>query len=263
MDERYIHEHLTEEVIGKVAVLRIRREEALGALSRGIIEALGRYISELQSRTDVGAMILTGTGKGFIAGADISEYHCASQASFESYQSLSRSVFTALERTPKLTVAAVNGYALGGGFEIALCCDVIFASDLAKFGLPEIKLGLIPGGGGTQRLTRAVGRRFAKEVILTGNTYSADELHSRSIINRVVPPEALVDEAVAFAQSVARYSPTALTAIKSAVDYGLDQDLEAGLTFEQNALAELFRTEDAHEGIAAFIEKRKARFSGS
>lgn len=263
MSERRIHEHLTEEVSGKVAILTVRREESLGALSRGIVEALGSYVRELRSRTDVRALVLTGTGKAFIAGADISEYHHASQTSFESYQRLSRSVFTELEQTPKLTIAAVNGYALGGGFELALCCDLIFASSRAKFGLPEIKLGLIPGGGGTQRLTREAGARFAKEVILSGDSYTADELHGRSLVARVFPPEQLLDETLAFAQKIVQYSPAALSAVKATVDYHRDQELDAGLTLEQSALASLFRTDDAREGIAAFIEKREARFTGT
>lgn len=263
VSERRIHDHLTEEVSDKVAVLRVRREEALGALSREIVEALGRYVTEVGSRSDVRALVLTGTGRAFVAGADISEYHGASQESFESYQRLSRSVFTALERTPKLTIAAVNGYALGGGFELALCCDLIFASSRAKFGLPEIKLGLIPGGGGTQRLTREAGARFAKEAILSGASYTADELHGRSLVNRVFPPERLLDETLAYARKIVKFSPAAVRAVKAAVDHRRDQELDAGLTFEQSALGALFSTDDAREGIAAFIEKREARFTGT
>ncbi|GAB3885108.1 enoyl-CoA hydratase/isomerase family protein [Terrabacter terrigena] len=257
-----IHEHLVEERHDGVAVLRIDREEALGALSRSLVTRLGEYFAELQMDPSVRVLVLTGTGRGFVAGADVAEYGNASSAVFDEYQRLSRSTFGALANLPQFTVAAVNGYALGGGMELALCCDVIFASARAKFGLPEVKLGLIPGGGGTQRLARVAGTRFAKEAIATGRFYGAEEMRTRGVVSRVCEPEELLKAALETADEIARNAPLAVQAAKRIVDTGAEVPLDTGLTLEYQALSALFRTEDGREGVAAFLEKRDPSFHG-
>jgi enoyl-CoA hydratase/carnithine racemase len=257
-----IHEHLVEEWRGPVAWLRIDREEALGALSRSVVTRLGAYLEELRSDDDVRVLVLTGTGKGFIAGADIAEYDRVSQAAFDDYQRLSRRVFTALEQLPQFTIAAVNGYALGGGFELALCCDMILASERAKFGLPEVKLGLLPGGGGTQRLARAAGIRFTKEAVVTGAFYSAQQMLERGVVSRVCAPGDLEETARATAEAVAANAPLAVRAAKLLVDQGVQMPLDVGLAVEQQTLSGLYASRDGAEGIAAFLEKRDPGFTG-
>ena len=262
MTARQIHDHLVEERRGPVTLLRVDREDALGALSRGLVQALGGYLDELHGDTDVRVLVLTGTGRAFVAGADITEYDGVTPAAFDDYQRLSRRVFCALEALPQITIAAVNGYALGGGFELALCCDLVFASERARFGLPEVKLGLLPGGGGTQRLTRAAGARFAKEAVVTGDFYSAAELHTRGVISRVCAPENLRDAALDLAERIATNAPLAVRAAKRLVDRAAAVPLGTGLDLEQQVLSDLYRTEDGAEGVAAFLEKRPARFTG-
>lgn len=258
----HIHPHLAEHRDGGVAVLRIDREEALGALSRGILERLRDYLAALHRDPDVRVLVLTGTGRGFIAGADITEYHEVSQADFDEYQRLGRATFDALESLPQITIAAVNGYALGGGFEVALCCDLIVASAKAKFGLPEINLGLLPGGGGTQRLSRAAGVRFTKELVLTGRFATADELSRRGLLSAVCEPDQLQDKALELARTIAGKAPLAVREAKRLVDDALEMPLDIGLTVEQQVLSRLFATADGHEGVAAFVEKREPKFDG-
>lgn len=262
MTEVRIHEHLVEERRGPVAWLRIDREEALGALSRSLVTRLGEYLHELHDDPEVRVLVLTGTGKGFIAGADIAEYDGVSQAAFDDYQRLSRRVFTALEQLPQFTIAAVNGYALGGGFELALCCDMILASDRAKFGLPEVKLGLLPGGGGTQRLARAAGIRFTKEAVVTGAFYTAQQMLERGVVSRVCAPDDLGEAARTLAETVAGNAPLAVRAAKRLVDQGAQMPLDVGLAIEQQTLSGLYATRDGAEGVAAFLEKRDPQFTG-
>jgi enoyl-CoA hydratase len=257
-----IHEHLVEERHGHVALLRIEREQALGALSRSLVTRLGDYLEALNMDDDVRVLLLTGTGKAFIAGADIGEYDGVSPAAFDEYQRLSRRVFTSLANLPQVTLAAVNGYALGGGFELALCCDLVIASQRAKFGLPEVKLGLLPGGGGTQRLARAAGTAFAKEAVITGAFYSAEEMHRRGVVSRVHAPEDLLTASLELARTIAANAPLAVRAGKRVVNQGSEVPLEVGLALEQQALSALYGTKDGAEGIAAFLQKREPQFIG-
>ncbi|QDP95366.1 enoyl-CoA hydratase/isomerase family protein [Microlunatus elymi] len=259
---RRLHEHLIEDRRDEVAILRIEREEALGALSRSLVESIGSYFEALRDDPAVRVLLLTGTGKGFIAGADIGEYHAVSSDEFDSYQRLSRRVFSTLESLPQITIAAVNGYALGGGFEVALCCDLVVAAERARFGLPEIKLGLLPGGGGTQRLARAAGIRFATEAVLTGRFIDADELRASGVVSRVHPAGELMDRAIELAEEIAGRPPMAVAEAKHVLRTGLEGGLEDGLTIEQQALSRLFGTADAAEGINAFLNKREPRFVG-
>ena len=167
MTEERLHPNLLLTRDGAVSELRIDREDALGALNSEIMDALSAFVAQLSDCSDCRCLIVTGTGKGFVAGADIAGYHEVSQAEFDSFQRRSRATFERLAALPQTTICAVNGYALGGGFELALCCDIILVSETAKLGLPEIKLGLLPGGGGTQRLPRLIGAMRAKELILS------------------------------------------------------------------------------------------------
>jgi enoyl-CoA hydratase len=260
--ERRLHPHLAEHREAGVATLRVDRQDALGALSRGMLERLHDYFTELHGDRDVRALVLTGTGRGFIAGADINEYHGVGRDAFEAYQRLGRATFDALAALPQATIAAVNGYALGGGFEVVLCCDLVVASDKARFGLPEIKLGLLPGGGGTQRLARAAGVRFAKELVLTGRLVPAEELYRRGLIGSVWEHGSLEDEARKLAEEIAANAPLAVRAAKRLIDDGVQTPLEPALTLEQQVLARLFASADAREGVAAFIDKRTPEFHG-
>jgi enoyl-CoA hydratase len=260
---RRLHDHLEEtRHPGGVTVLRIDREEALGALSRSILTTLDRELDRLAQDDGVRVLVLTGTGKGFIAGADIGEYHGVSQEEFDDYQRLGRRVFSAVEALPQYTIAAVNGYALGGGFEIALCCDAIIASERARFGLPEVRLGLLPGGGGTQRLGRALGRRFTTQLVVTGALVRASELDRRGLLAGVHPPEEVLPAALALADVVASNAPLPVRHAKRVVADGLELPHDDALTMEQDVLSALFATADAKEGIDAFVAKREPRFTG-
>ena len=246
-----------------VVVLRIDREDALGALSRSILTALSDYLVGISADDAVRVLVLTGTGKGFIAGADIGEYHGVSQEGFDDYQRLGRQVFSQVEGLPQYTVAAVNGFALGGGFEIALCCDAVLASERAKFGLPEVRLGLLPGGGGTQRLARALGTRFTTQLVVTGELVRADELYRRGLLASVHPAEDVLGAALALAHAVAANAPLPVRAAKKLIADGTELPLEDALTLEQDVLSQLFRSADAKEGIDAFVAKREPDFRGT
>lgn len=260
---RRLHEHLVEERVGAVAVVRVEREEALGALSRSMLEALGPYLSELGNDRSVRSLVVTGTGRGFIAGADIKEYDGVPRDQFEAYQRLGREVFASLASLPQPVVAAVNGYALGGGFELALACDMVFAATTASFALPEVKLGLIPGGAGTQRLVRAVGPRAAKDLVMTGRRISAAEAREMGLVRQVVEPDKLLAASVEYAAGLAEMAPLAVQAAKRVIDAAEEASLDLGWTLEQLELSRLYSTEDAKEGIAAFLEKRQATWRGA
>lgn len=261
--EERLHPHLVLERHGAIEVLRIDREEALGALNFEIMAALGEYVTGLYARSDeVRVVIFTGTGRGFVAGADIAGYHGAEQTVFDGFQRRSRQTFDAIANLPQMTICAVNGYALGGGFELALCCDFIFVNEKTKLGLPEIKLGLLPGGGGTQRLPRLVGPMRAKEILATGRMITAMEAVEYGAALEALAPDALMPRVLAFAEELAAKAPVALLEVKRVVDDGLDAALTTGLTMEQRVLGALYATEDGKEGIAAFMEKREPAFKG-
>lgn len=255
-----VHEHLVEDQRGQVTVLRIDREKRLGALNEEIMRALGSYLRQLADDKSVRVLVITGTGRGFIAGADIGGYDDASVTDFSAFQFLSRQTFEALESLPQPTIAAVNGFALGGGFELTLCTDLVVATEGATFGLPEIKLGLLPGGGGTQRLARLVGERIAKEVVLTGRSLDAEEAEKLGLVTKRVPDQALMGETLKLAEHIAAQAPVAAREGKRVIHDGLLAPLPSALTLEQRALFALFGTEDAKEGIQAFMEKRDPKF---
>jgi enoyl-CoA hydratase len=256
-------EVLLHERRGPAAVLTFNRPAKLNAISSAVLAALDRRLGEAERDPAVRVVVLTGAGpKAFVAGADIAEYGAGDHQAFVAYQAESRRLFSWLDGFPKPVIGAVNGYALGGGCELALCCDLLVASDNARFGLPEGLLGLSPGGGGTQRLTRAAGPFVAAQVLLAGRRLSAADAFRLGLVAEVVAPERLLDAALELAGQVARMAPLATRAMLGLVRTGMEAPLEEGLGREQDELARLHRTADAAEGIRAFLEKRAPRFTG-
>jgi enoyl-CoA hydratase len=252
-----------EERRGASVLLTFNRPDKLNALSTPLLQDLERRLDAAEAQRDVRVVILTGAGeKAFVAGADIGEYAELDEVAFGEYQRFSRRVFSRIDGFGKPVIGAINGYALGGGFEIALCCDVLIASHNASFGLPEGLLGLSPGGGGTQRLTRAVGRFVAADVLLSTRRLSAEEAVRVGLVSEVVKVEDLLLRAVEKADAMTKVAPLATVELLRLVDVAGDATLEEGLTLEQEALARLRRTGDAIEGITAFVEKREPRFQG-
>jgi enoyl-CoA hydratase/carnithine racemase len=262
-----VSEPASEDVVlserrGAVAVLTFNRPEKLNALSTAVLERLDALLDRVERDDAVRAVVLTGAEeRAFVAGADIDEYSRQSDEEFAAYQRRSRRLFSRIDDFPKPVVAAVNGYALGGGFEIALACDMIVASASARFGLPEGLLGLSPGGGGTQRLTRAVGPYVAARVLLAAERLRADEALGLGLVVEVVEAD-VAGAAVALAERAARVAPLASGEMRSLIRVALDRPLEEGLTLEQEALLRLRSTRDAEEGVAAFVEKRDPSFEG-
>jgi enoyl-CoA hydratase len=244
-------------------VLTFNRPDKLNALSTAMLNELEQRLEDAERDDGVRVVVLTGAGeKAFVAGADIGEYAEQDEAAFAEYQRYSRRLFTRLDRFPKPVIGAVNGYALGGGFEIALCCDVLLASSNARFGLPEGLLGLSPGGGGTQRLTRAAGPFVAADVLLSARRLTADDASRVGLVAEVVEPERLMESAFAKAEAMAKIAPLATSEMLRLVEVAGDAPLEDGLTWEQEALARLRASADAAEGIDAFVNKREPKFRG-
>lgn len=254
---------LTFAVADRVATITVNRPDKLNALNEGTLAELEAAINDAVNQTTVGGIILTGAGRAFVAGADISEL--ATQTPIEAKRRALRgqAVFSKFERSPKPTIAAVNGFALGGGCELAMACHVRIASEQAKFGQPEVKLGLCAGYGGTQRLARLVGRGRALQLLLTGETIDAQEAYRIGLVNRIVAPEQLVAAAEAMMRQMLANAPLALAQSIEAVDRGLDVPMDEGLNLEANLFAVLAGTHDAAEGTRAFLEKRAAQFSGT
>lgn len=248
---------------GSVAVITFNRPKALNALNLALLSEFSDALDVLAENEDIRVLVLTGAGeKAFVAGADISELAQLSPLRTKLLSERSHAIFLKLENMSKPVIAAVNGFALGGGSEIALACDFVYASETAKFGLPEINLGLIPGYGGTQRLPRLVGKSRAKEMIFTGNMISAAEAKEMGFVNRVFPPETLMDEVMKTADNIAAKGAVPLRAAKQAVNDGFNVDLQTGLRIEINHFAMTMLSSDAKEGMQAFLEKRKATFKG-
>ena len=246
---------------GRVAIIRLHRPEALNALNSEMMRQMVKEMEILDKDPTVGCFVITGSERAFAAGADIKEL--ASKSYIDMLQEdffVGWDAFTAL-RTPK--IAAVSGYALGGGCELAMMCDMIFAADTAKFGQPEIKLGLIPGMGGSQRLTKLVGKAKAMDLILTGRMMDADEAERAGLVARVIPAEQLMVETLATAETIANYSKVTAMVAREAVDEALEVGLRDGIQFERRTYYALWATEDANEGMQAFIEKREPEFVGA
>jgi enoyl-CoA hydratase len=256
------YQFLLCEVRERVAFVTVNRPDKLNALNDAVMEELATVVKEITNRDDVGGAIVTGAGKAFVAGADISEL--AKQGPFDGKARSLRGQTTLrrLETCGKPVVAAVNGYALGGGCELALACHLRIASTKAKFGQPEVKLGIAPGYGGTQRLARLIGKGRALELILTGRTIDADEAYRIGLANRVVAPDELMDAAEQTLRSILGMGPLAVTLAMEAVDQGFDMSLEEGLLLEANHFGLLAASKDMLEGMSAFLDKREPAFSG-
>jgi enoyl-CoA hydratase len=243
------------ETKGRVGVMRLNRPQALNALNRALVAELFAAIDSFEANDGIGCMLITGNDKAFAAGADIKEM--ADKTFIEAYLGNFCADWDRAARTRKPIVAAVAGFALGGGCELAMQCDIVIAADSAKFGQPEMKIGVIPGIGGTQRLTRAVGKAKAMDMILTGRMMDAAEAERSGLVARVVPAANLMDEAMKVAETIAGMSLPSVLAGKEAVNTAFETSLAEGTRFERRIFHSLFATHDQKEGMKAFIEKRK------
>jgi enoyl-CoA hydratase len=252
------YETLIVETRGAVGLITLNRPQALNALNSTVLDELLRAHAAFQVADTIGAIVLTGSERAFAAGADIKEMQPLDYADVYSRDLMSGWDDVAKVRKP--VIAAVSGFALGGGCELAMMCDFIIASETAKFGQPEITLGIIPGMGGSQRLTRAVGKSKAMDLILTGRMMDAAEAERAGLVSRVVAPERLLDEALEAAAKIASRSRPSVLMAKEAVNRALETTLEEGLRFERRLFHSLFATDDQKEGMTAFIEKRKPAF---
>jgi enoyl-CoA hydratase len=244
-----------------IAYVTINRPKALNALNSATLNELDSVFDEISGDNDIKAVILTGSGeKSFVAGADIAEMSTMNSIEAVTFSRKAQQVFSKIEDLPKLVIAAVNGFALGGGCEIAMSCDVRFASKKAKFGQPEVNLGILPSFGGTQRLPRLVGKGIAKELIFSTDMINAEEAYRIGLVNKVYEPDELIQRSEEFAKKVMSKSPWGVKLAKASINNGLDVDLEAGLKYEANSFGLCFSTEDQKEGMKAFLEKRKANF---
>ncbi|HEY4981698.1 MAG TPA: enoyl-CoA hydratase [Pseudolabrys sp.] len=248
------YQNIAVETKGRVGIIRLNRPQALNALNRALITELIQAIDAYEADAGVGCMLITGSEKAFAAGADIKEM--ADKTFIEAYLGNFAADWDRATRARKPIVAAVAGFALGGGCELAMHCDIIIAADNAKFGQPEIKLGVIPGIGGTQRLTRAVGKAKAMDLILTGRMMDAAEAEKSGLVARVVPAATLMDEAMKVADTIANMSLPSVLAGKEAVNRAFESGLAEGILFERRVFHSLFATDDQKEGMKAFVDKR-------
>lgn len=258
-----MRQHLTLSVADGVATLTVNRPEKRNALNAATIDELGAAIDELRARRDVRGVVLTGAGRSFVAGADIAELRALDARAARDLAQRGQAVFRRFETSPKPVIAAVNGFALGGGCELAMACHIRIAAAGAKFGQPEVKLGLTPGYGGTQRLPRLVGRGRALQLLLTGEMIDAGEAHRIGLVNQVVADDELLAVAERVLRQILANGPLALAGCIEAVDAGLASSLAAGLTIEATLFGLLTASADMREGTSAFLEKRPATFEGT
>nr|XP_002756776.2 enoyl-CoA hydratase, mitochondrial [Callithrix jacchus] len=254
-------EYIIAEKRGKnntVGLIKLNRPKALNALCNGLIEELNQALKTFQEDPAVGAIVLTGGDKAFAAGADIKEMQNMSFQECYSQKFLNH--WDCITQVKKPVIAAVNGYALGGGCELAMMCDIIYAGEKAQFGQPEILLGTIPGAGGTQRLTRAVGKSLAMEMVLTGDRISAQDAKQAGLVSKIFPVETLVEEAIQCAERIASNSKIIVAIAKESVNAAFEMTLTEGNKLEKKLFYSTFATDDRKEGMAAFVEKRKANF---
>ena len=249
------------ETRGKVGLITLNRPEALNALNAEIIREIGQVLDGWETDDAIGCIVVTGSDKAFAAGADIKEMQ--SKSYMQAYKEDFIGQWDRLARCRKPTIAAVAGFALGGGCEVAMMCDIIIAADTAKFGQPEIKLGVMPGAGGTQRLTRFVGKAKAMEMCLTGRMMDAAEAERSGLVSRVVPAADLIADAVKTAETIANMSLPITMMTKETVNRAYETTLSEGIRFERRVFHSMFAVADQKEGMAAFVEKRKPKFTGS
>ena len=246
-----------------IGVIRINHPDALNALNTLVLSELGKAFDAFAADESVEVVVLTGEGRAFVAGADIAEMSAMTAKEGKAFGRLGADVFRKIEMMPQPVIAAVNGFALGGGCELAMACDIRIASSKAKFGQPEVGLGITPGFSGTQRLPRLVGLGKAKELIYTAAVIPADEACRIGLVNRVVEPGALMDEALALAAAIASKARLAVRYAKEAINRGIETDIETGIDMETSLFGLCFATHDQKEGMAAFLQKRKPDFTGS
>lgn len=252
-------EYILTDTIGRVGRITLNRPAQLNALNDALIDELVQALQAFDADDAIGAMVVTGSEKAFAAGADIKAMAQMDFAAAYGENLISRN-WDAVGRIRKPIIAAVSGFALGGGCELAMACDTIIAADNAQFGQPEIKLGIIPGAGGTQRFTRAVGKAKAMDMVLTGRMMGAEEAERAGLVARIVPLAKLQDEALSMAQMIADYGKLSVLMAKEAVNQAFETPLSQGMLFERRAFHSLFATDEQKEGMAAFIEKRKPNF---
>jgi len=248
---------------GPIAVITMARDEKLNAISTTMSVRLREVFTRLSSNERLRAAVLAAQGRYFCAGADIKEYAGHTYEQFVEYQEGNRALYDLIERNNKPVIAAVQGPAMGGGFELVLACDAVFASEESRFSLPEVNLGLLPGGGGTQKLTRLLGRLRVKEIIMTGRTISSREAATVGLVNNVVPAHQVLPVALEYARLISTKPALAIKLAKRLVNGGTDASLGTALDYEQAVLAGLFTTEDGREGIQAFVQKRAPSFRGA
>jgi enoyl-CoA hydratase len=252
------YENIIVETRGKVGLIRLNRPQALNALNRALMTDLTHALNAFEADANIGCIVITGSDKAFAAGADIKEM--AEKTFAEAYLGDFAANWDRAATVRKPVIAAVAGFALGGGCELAMQCDILIAADNAKFGQPEIKLGVIPGIGGTQRFTRAVGKAKAMDIMLTGRMMDVEEAERSGLVARIVPLASLVEEAVKVAETIASMSLPSVLAAKEAVNRAFETSLAEGVRFERRVFHSLFATADQKEGMAAFIAKRPPRF---
>jgi enoyl-CoA hydratase len=256
-------ENLLFEKQGNIAVVTVNRPKALNALNAATLQELADMFDELAKDETVYAVVLTGAGeKAFVAGADISFMKDLTAVEAREFALLGQAAFNKIENLPQPVIAAVNGFALGGGCELAMSCDIRLASENAKFGQPEVNLGVPPGFAGTQRLPRLVGKGVAKELLYTADMIDAAEAHRIGLVNKVYVADELMAAAMKMAGKIAAKGQIAIRLTKSAVNQGLEMDLARGMAYEAEVFGLVFSTEDQKEGMTAFLEKRKAEFKG-
>jgi len=253
------YEHIIVETRGRVGLITLNRPKVLNALNDALMDELGEALAGFDADEGLGAIVLTGSDKAFAAGADIGAMKDCSYMDVYKSQYITRN-WERLRSVRKPVIAAVAGFALGGGCELAMMCDFIIAADTAKFGQPEIKIGVIPGAGGTQRLPRAVGKAKAMDLVLTGRMMDAAEAERAGLVSRVVPAAQLLEEALGAAGQIAGFSLPSVMAAKEAINRAFETTLSEGILFERRTFHSLFATEDQKEGMTAFVEKREANF---
>ena len=252
------YENIIVETKDRVGLITLNRPKALNALNSALISELNDALTEFDGNATIGCVVITGSEKAFAAGADVKEM--ADKTYVDAYLGQFLAGWSEISRARKPIIAAVSGFCLGGGCELALMCDFIIATDTAKFGTPEITLGIMPGAGGTQRLPRFIGKAKAMDMILTGRMMEAAEAERCGLVARVVPPEKLLDEALAAAEKIASYSQPIVMMAKETVSRAFETTMEEGVRFERRLFLSMFATADQKEGMKAFIEKRKPEF---
>lgn len=253
------YQTLTVERKGRVALVTFRRADQLNAMNRLMQGEITAVFDGLSDSPDTGAIVVTGEGRGFMAGADIKEYAAQTEDEFDAFQAAGTRMYAAIENNAKPVIAAVNGFALGGGMELVLCCDIVLANQYAKFGLPEIKLGLIPGGGGTQRSVAKLGRNRANMLLLTGAIVPASDFLAAGLVAEIVDVAALLPRAIELAEAIAAEPPAAVEGLKRLTAHALTGDLAAGFAMERSLVGELYRSEIGQARVQEFAQRSSAK----